>query len=205
MDMETLAKIFEPFFTTKEVGKGTGLGLATVYGIVKQNHGFIDVSSEPGQGTTFQIYLPRHEAHIRKPPRPLPPPPWPSPPAARKPSCWSKTTRPSSPSAAPCWSGMGYHVLGAASPEEAIRLADDHPGRIHLLMTDVVMPGMTVATSPRTLLEDAIPGIQCLFMSGYTADVIAHHGVLDAGVLFHPKALHPGLPVRQGPRSPRRP
>ncbi|HSA34149.1 MAG TPA: PAS domain S-box protein [bacterium] len=181
MDADTLSRIFEPFFTTKERGKGTGLGLSTVYGIVRQNCGFINVYSEPGRGTTFRIYLPRSTEQIAAAP-------------AKKES-----------GDAPKSSGetillvedepmirditrkmldiLGYRVVVAATPGEAIRLAREHAGTIHLLLTDVVMPEMNGRELARNLLS-LYPDLKRLFMSGYTANVIAHHGVLDPGVHF---------------------
>ncbi len=180
MDKETQEKIFEPFFTTKEVGQGTGLGLATVYGIVKQNNGFINVYSEPGQGTTFRIYLPRHPGQV---------------PAAEEtasravPKSCGETVLlvEDEPSllqmTCEILEMLEYQVLAADSPDKAIHLCAEHPGEIHLLITDVVMPGM----NGRTLAEKLRPtraAMKCLFTSGYTADVIAHHGVLEEGVQF---------------------
>jgi PAS domain S-box-containing protein len=181
MAPEIISHLFEPFFTTKKMDQGTGLGLATVYGIVKQNNGFINVYSEPGQGTTFKVYLPRYV--------PL---------AGEKPEA--------AEAAAPVLSGhetillvedepmildmsmvmlerLGYTVLAGATPGEAIRLAREHAGKIDLLMTDVVMPGMNGRDLARNLLS-LCPDLKRLFMSGYTANVIAHHGVLDEGVHF---------------------
>ena len=172
-------KVFDPFFTTKERGKGTGLGLATVYGVVKQNNGFINVYSEPGQGTTFKIYLPRHMAtEIDAEERKLQV-------AARgsetillvedEPANLKITTM--------LLESLGYRVLAARTPGEAIRLCREHAGRIDLLLTDVVMPEM----NGRDLAKNSLsfcPGIGVLFMSGYTANVIAHQGVLDPGVHF---------------------
>jgi len=180
MGKEVLAHLFEPFFTTKEPGGGTGLGLATVYGIVKQNNGFINVYSEQQIGTTFKIYLPRHQGEGAAMPL-------------------------ESTSILPRGQGehilivedegailalgktmlenLGYTVFTAKTPEEALRLAKIPPGKIHLLITDVVMPGM----NGRDLAEEMMlfyPDLKVLFMSGYTANVIAHHGVLDAGVHF---------------------
>jgi PAS domain S-box-containing protein len=180
MDRETLARIFEPFFTTKELGKGTGLGLATVYGMVRQNNGFIDVHSEPGQGTTFKIYLPRHVDQAPPVPRETL-----AEPAALgqetillvedEPALLAMTTI--------ILEAQGYSVLTAGTPGEAIRLAGVHTGKIHLLMTDVVMPEMNGRDLAQNLLS-LHPHLKCLFMSGYTADVIAHHGVLDKGLYF---------------------
>ena len=180
MDKETLSKVFEPFFTTKEVGQGSGLGLAMVYGIVKQNDGFIDVYSEPGQGTCFNIYLPRYLGKEEK----------------------SRSENPVGPAergqetvlmvedepaildlGRQLLEMQGYRVLAAATPGEAIRLAEEHIGEIHLLLTDVVMPEMNGRELAKKLLS-LYPGLKRLFMSGYTADVIAHHGVLDEEVHF---------------------
>jgi two-component system, cell cycle sensor histidine kinase and response regulator CckA len=180
MDKETQAKIFEPFFTTKEMGQGTGLGLATVYGIVKQNLGYINVYSEPGRGTTFRIYLPRHAGEAME----------------------VKKTDMEEISAAhgetilmvedevvllqinaTMLTDLGYTVWAASTPTEAVRLGESYAGRIDLLMTDVVMPEMN-GRELQQLIQQSNPGIASLFMSGYTANVISHHGVLDEGVFF---------------------
>jgi PAS domain S-box-containing protein len=180
MDREILGKLFEPFFTTKGAGKGTGLGLATCYGIVKQNSGFINVYSEPDRGTTFRIYLPRHigkAEQIQKE--------GPQEPVIRG----RETVLVVEDEEALLELGkimiekQGYRVLTAGTPGEAIRLAEEHPGEIHLLMTDVVMPEMNGRELARKMLS-LYPNLKRLFMSGYTADVIAHHGVLDDGVHF---------------------
>ncbi|MDD2520596.1 MAG: response regulator, partial [Kiritimatiellae bacterium] len=139
MDKEVLGKLFEPFFTTKPVGEGTGLGLSTVYGIVRQNHGFIDVASKPGQGTTFHVYLPRHS---EAPPQAAPAP-------ARAPAGTARETIllvEDDPAilaiSRTMLERLAYRVIGSQSPDAARQLARDHAGPIHLLMTDVVMPGM---------------------------------------------------------------
>lgn len=180
MDEQTKAQIFEPFFTTKDVDKGTGLGLATVYGIVKQNNGLISFDSELGQGTTFRIYFPRFVSPLDFPPN-----------KGRESGerqgsetillvedepVLLKMTK-------TLLEKMGYQVLGANSPSEAIRLARDHSKEIQLLMTDVIMPEMNGRDLAKNLLAQ-YPGMKMLFMSGYTADVIAHHGVLDEGIHF---------------------
>jgi CheY-like chemotaxis protein len=180
MDKETLAHIFEPFFTTKGVGEGTGLGLATVYGAVKQNNGFINAYSEPGQGTTFSIYLPQY---IGKPIQA--PTPGVAEPALRgnetillvedEPTILIMATT--------MLERMGYTVLAANTPSEANCLARDFASQIHLLMTDVIMPEMNGRALAEQLLERQ-PGMKCLFMSGYTANVISQHGVLNDGVYF---------------------
>ncbi len=180
MDREVLSHLFEPFFTTKEMGKGTGLGLATVYGIVKQNKGFVNVYSEPGLGTTFKLYLPCYLGKGEQS----------SQPEAVKPSATGNETIllvEDEPMILEMTTVMlkrqGYAVLPAISPGEAIRLAREHAGEIHLLMTDVVMPEMNGRELARNLLS-LYPHLNRLFMSGYTANVIAHHGVLDEGVHF---------------------
>ena len=177
---EIRSHIFEPFYTTTGVGEGTGLGLATVYGIVKQNEGFINVYSEPGRGTTFRIYLPRHAAKAVPTSRTagaetIPPGHETILLVEDEPSILELTAK--------MLERLGYVVLPAAAPGEAIRLAREHAGDIHLLMTDVVMPEMNGRDLAENLLS-IYPEIKRLFMSGYTANVIAHHGVLDEGVRF---------------------
>ncbi|MCA1792717.1 MAG: PAS domain S-box protein [Desulfobacteraceae bacterium] len=180
MDKETLDNLFEPFFTTKEVGKGTGLGLATVYGIVKQNNGFINIYSEPGQGSTFKIYLPRLVDDEEKD-KAVP---------EKKATAGGTETLllvEDEPTILRMTRMMlerkGYSVLPAATPVEAVNLAKTHADKIHLLMTDVVMPEMN-GRELAGKITDLYPDIELLFMSGYTSNVIAHHGVLDKGVAF---------------------
>ncbi|MGD9613008.1 MAG: ATP-binding protein, partial [Kiritimatiellia bacterium] len=180
MDPETLGRIFEPFFTTKEVGQGTGLGLPTVYGIVKQNGGFIDVDSAAGRGSTFKVYLPRHGN--RSEPATAP--------ASTPPAVGGRETIllvEDEPAILAISRDMllnlGYQVLSAATPGEALQQAQAQAGKIQLLITDVVMPEM----NGRDLAQQLAvlhPGIRRLFMSGYTADIIAHHGVLDDDIHF---------------------
>jgi two-component system cell cycle sensor histidine kinase/response regulator CckA len=185
MDGEVQEKIFEPFFTTKGPGKGTGLGLATVYGIVKQNDGFINVYSEPGRGTTFKIYLPRHagqeEVKAAQNFEQLP--------AGRGETVLIvEDEQAIILIATKMLDRLGYRVLTADTPSEAIRLAREFTGRIHLLLTDVVMPEMN-GRELADELQTQHPEIKILFMSGYTSNVIAHQGVLDAGVDFIQKPL----------------
>jgi PAS domain S-box-containing protein len=180
MEKDVLDKVFEPFFTTKELGQGTGLGLSTVYGIVKQNNGFVNVYSEPGQGTTFRIYLPRFDGE-------------------------HKMVKPEDTVKTPLGHGetvlvvedeiailelsraileeLGYTVLTANTPSEAIRVAEMHAGKIHLLITDVIMPDLNGRDLARQL-HSRYPALKTLFMSGYTANVIVHRGVLDEDVHF---------------------
>ncbi len=188
MDRETLDRLFEPFFTTKEKGKGTGLGLATVYGIVRQNRGFIHVCSEPGRGSTFRIYLPRFAGTVGAGPAEK------SPESSGnvfetvllvedEPAILQMTAK--------MLEAMGYEVLAATSPGEAIRLAEERAGEIHLLISDVIMPEMTGLELSRSLTY-FYPNLKHLFMSGYTADIIAHQGVLDEGVHFIQKPFSRG-------------
>ncbi|MFH0995491.1 MAG: PAS domain S-box protein [Pseudomonadota bacterium] len=180
MDKEVLDHIFEPFFTTKGVGKGTGLGLSTVYGIVKQNNGFINVYSESGKGSTFKIYLPRFAGEVMES------------------SAESTVEIPKGNGETillvedePMILGvglamleaLGYQVLTAGTPGEALNHVRTHAGEIHLLFTDVVMPEMNGRDLAK-LLSNIKPGLKCLFASGYTANVIAHRGILDEAVNF---------------------
>jgi CheY-like chemotaxis protein len=180
MDKETQANIFEPFYTTKELGEGTGLGLSTIYGIVKQNDGFINVLSAHNLGATFQVYLPRymgnsnqmietdaqkqdfrgHETILL---------------VEDENSILEMTTM--------MLERLGYTVISTDTPGRAIQLALESTDPIHLLITDVVMPEMNGRDLTKNILTH-YPNISCLFMSGYTADVIAHQGVLDEGVNF---------------------
>ena len=180
MGSETLSKIFEPFFTTKEIGRGTGLGLATVYGIVTQNSGFIRVYSVPGQGTTFKLYLPRHKGENLEAPKKDEAAPTPG---GHETVLLVEDEHSILNMAKMMLEKFGYRVLCASTPGEAIRLTDMHDGDIHLLIVDVIMPEM----NGRELAKQIVvlyPEIVCLFMSGYSGDVIAHHGMLDEGVNF---------------------
>jgi two-component system, cell cycle sensor histidine kinase and response regulator CckA len=173
MEKELLDKIFEPFFTNKRVGQGTGLGLSMVHGIVQQNNGFINVSSEPGTGTTFRIYLPRHIGHTDMPPE-------------------------ENPTAIPLGRGemilvvddelylltiakrmlekLGYRALTAGTPGEAIILTEAHSTKIRLLIADIIMPEMNGRNLAERLLS-LCPSMKILFMSGYTANMIIDQGI----------------------------
>ncbi|WP_051957745.1 hybrid sensor histidine kinase/response regulator [Desulfobacter vibrioformis] len=179
MDEEILDNLFEPFFTTKKIGEGTGLGLATVYGIIKQNKGFIHVYSEPGEGTTFKLYIPQHED-----------------PRVEDAVISSETVQQGSETillvedeasilkmTKIMLERLGYHVLAANTPDEAIRICSRPGIAIHLLMTDVVMPSMNGRELFKIVIK-LFPDIKHLFTSGYTANVIAHRGVLDEGFNF---------------------
>jgi two-component system cell cycle sensor histidine kinase/response regulator CckA len=180
MDRATLSHIFEPFFTTKEVGKGTGLGLATVYGIVKQNEGFIDLRSELGQGTVFTIYLPRH---VGKDAHALADVVVPTMQPGQETILLVEDEAPLLTVTQRMLQKRGYQVLTASTPGQAIQVAREHAGNIDLLITDVVMPEMNGRDLAKNFLS-LYPQAKRLFMSGYTADVIAHQGVLEEGVCF---------------------
>jgi PAS domain S-box-containing protein len=180
MSAETLAHAFEPFFTTKEAGKGTGLGLATVYGIVRQSGGHVTIYSEPGRGTTCKVYLPRvgeeHDDDAAAAP-------------AGAASGGTETIllvedeAPVRALAREILESAGYQVLEGATPEEALALASSHAGPIHLLLSDVILPRL----SGRRLAEAlrfSRPETRVLFTSGYTDDAISHHGILEPGVHF---------------------
>ena len=178
MDREVLSHVFEPFFTTKELGKGTGLGLATVYGIVTQNGGAIDVYSEPGQGTTFKIYLPRvteEEPREKNEAAPFA--------SGTETVLLVEDDVMVRGMAASMLEEMGYTVLVAETPQDALLLCEKQDTLVDLLLTDVVMPGMS-GIELRDRLKAVRPGLKVLFMSGYTSDVIVHHGVLEKGIHF---------------------
>ncbi len=178
MDGETLETIFEPFFTTKAEGQGTGLGLSTVYGIVKQNKGSIQVYSEPGRGTTFKIYFPRFLGESV-----------PVEPERERPLGGSETVLivEDEPQilllAKRILEHYGYKTMSAGSPGEALLLLEKYSGPVDLLLTDVIMPNMS-GPELKARVEALQPGIKTVFMSGYTADVIAQRGLLDKGLAF---------------------
>jgi two-component system, cell cycle sensor histidine kinase and response regulator CckA len=183
MDRDTREHIFEPFFTTKGVGQGTGLGLATVYGIVTQNNGFINVYSEPGHGTVFRIYLPRlvQESGIEEKAAPV---------AEPRPGTvllvedeemllWMATR---------LLEELGYTVIQAQTPQAAISICEEGALSIDLILTDVVMPGMN-GREMADRIKTTRPEMKVLFMSGYTADIVAKRGIVDAGMHFIQKPL----------------
>jgi CheY-like chemotaxis protein len=180
MDEKTKARMFEPFFTTKETGKGTGLGLATVFGIVKQSGGHVTVYSEIGKGTTFKVYLPIDEASAE--------------------SSKVKSVRTALPRgtetvmvvedeeimrnlACRILQSQGYSVLQARNGEEALVTYEGHQSVIHLILTDVVMPKMG-GRQMYDRLRETQPDLKVLFMSGYTDDAVIRHGVLEADTNF---------------------
>jgi len=188
MDKVTQGRIFEPFFTTKAQGEGTGLGLATVFGIVQQSGGTIGVRSEPGKGTTFEVYFPTADpAQV-------------GPAAAAVPECvavrGSETILLVEDEervrvlARAILRRYGYTVLEAQSPGDALLLCEQHPGPIHLLLTDVVMPRM----SGRQLAERLVPirpDMKVLYMSGYTDDVMVREGIQRSTIAFIQKPITP--------------
>jgi len=179
MDAAAQNRIFEPFYTTKSAGQGTGLGLATVYGIVRQNLGQISVYSEPGQGTTFRIHLPRHvDADLEA----IAPPPA-APRRGDETVLLVEDDLPLLQLGVRMLQSLGYCALAANTPAEALRLAEQHTGNLHLLVTDVIMPGMN-GRELATQLTARHPQLKCLFMSGFTADIIARQGILDKNIRF---------------------
>ncbi len=193
MDREEQSRIFEPFYTTKEPGKGTGLGLSTVYGIVKQSGGFIWVYSEPHQGATFKVYLPRVNEAVDVVP-PSPPPPEPA--RGGETILLVEDEAPLRKVVHQILVRQGYTVLAANGGEEALALAHAHVGAIDLIATDVVMPGL----GGRELVERLLavhPEAGVLFMSGYTDDAVVHHGILERGTAFLQKPFSAAVLARK--------
>jgi len=186
MDAAVRAHLFEPFFTTKEVGKGTGLGLATVYGIVKQSGGYISVYSEPGHGSSFKIYLPRIATPAEPPAAALKGGPAPGSETVLvvedEPAVLTLSRR--------ALEAQGYVVLAASDADAALRVVERHGGMIHLLLTDVVMPGLSGHELADRLTAQR-PGIRVLYMSGYPGDAVVQHGTLPSGSAFLQKPFSP--------------
>lgn len=199
MDAATKARAFEPFFTTKKPGEGTGLGLATVYGIVKQTGGYIFVESEPGQGTGFTLYFPEVEA-----------------PASRSAAVGSASATPANPAFKPnnitilfieddvsvrrlvhqLLESHGYQILSAADGEAGLKAAESHPKPIDVLVTDVVMPRLNGAETAKRLLEKH-PRLKVLYTSGYADNTILHHGLVQSEVAFLPKPFQPNALLKR--------
>ena len=191
---EDQARIFEPFFTTKEKGKGTGLGLATVYGIVKQSRGYIYLYSEPGMGTTFKVYLPAAE-HAGTLPGKL----------SDAQQLMSKNNETIllvedetnvRSLAQMILKSCGYKILEAKSGDEALQICAQHKGPIDLLLTDVIMPGLN-GHELATRLTSKYPDLQVLYMSGYTDDIITRHGILSEGTMFMSKPFSSEMLARK--------
>ena len=186
-----MAHLFEPFFTTKEVGKGTGLGLATVYGVVKQSGGYVWASSEPGAGATFKVYLPRVVAS-----------PGMGAATSGRPSPVRGTERRTilvvededsvRSMVRRALSLAGYTVLEARDAERAVAVVAQHPGPIDLLLTDVVMPGTSGPHLARQLIARQ-PEMRVLFMSGYADEALGRHGVLEPGIALVQKPFSPDV------------
>nr|WP_320010842.1 PAS domain S-box protein [uncultured Desulfobulbus sp.] len=179
MDKDTVTQVFEPFFTTKIVGQGTGLGLATVYGIVRQNDGFVNVYSEPGQGTVFTVYIPRVEESAHEEVRETV--------VQTVGGTETILVVEDEPEILEMTKAMlehlGYTVIASTSPHDAVHKSTVYAGNIDLVLTDVVMPEMNGRELVQRVLEEH-PHAKSLFMSGYTADIIAHQGVLEQGIQF---------------------
>jgi CheY-like chemotaxis protein len=193
MTADVRARIFEPFFTTKEQGKGTGLGLATVFGIVQQSGGVTDVYSEIGRGTAFKVYLPRLTEPAETPSSEGG---WPAIPRGDETVLLADDDPGVRSLSRLALQSYGYTVLDAADGEEAIRIGLNYPGPIHLLVTDLVMPragGREVAER----VGPARPESRVLFLSGYTDDALVRHGVLEAGVAFLHKPFTPTTLARK--------
>jgi nitrogen-specific signal transduction histidine kinase len=193
MDEATKAKVFEPFFTTKEAGKGTGLGLATVYGIVKQSGGFIWLYSEPGKGAAFKIYLPRVDAPADLPPKA---PELVATVAGTETILLAEDDDLLRPLAQELLTKLGYRVLVARDSAEALALARGHKGQIHLLVSDVVMPGGGGFELGKRLVAER-PQLRVLFMSGYTDEAVVRHGLLERGLNYLQKPFTPAVLVRR--------
>ncbi len=188
MDSRTLSRVFEPFFTTKERGKGTGLGLATVYGIVKQSGGYIWVYSEPGQGTAFKIYLPpaeegaEEDLALQADPSAL---------YGSETVLLVEDEESVRSLSRTILEAFGYTVLEADGGEQALEIVRSRSQPVDLVLTDVVMPAMS-GTELVSRLEEAHPGIRSLYMSGYTDDAVVRHGLLEKGRVFLQKPFTPG-------------
>ncbi|MDB5313122.1 MAG: Blue-light-activated protein, partial [Gemmataceae bacterium] len=193
MDEATKARIFEPFFTTKGVGQGTGLGLAMVYGFVRQSGGFVAVESEPGRGTRFDVYLPRASA-APKPGSGVVPGPVPR---GTETILLVEDEAAVRGLARHVLAGCGYTVLEAAHGREAVRVAEAHRGKVDLVVTDVVMPGGMGGRRVAEAVAAAHPEAKVLYVSGYTDDAVVRHGVTEAGTAFLQKPFTPAVLARK--------
>jgi signal transduction histidine kinase len=190
MSAEVRERIFEPFFTTKELGRGTGMGLATVYGIVKQHSGHIIVESEPAKGTTFRIYFPTEagdEQHGAEQSSALP--------QGTETVLVVEDNQSVRDLVHEVLAPLGYQVLAASSGDEALKEDDAHQGTVHLLLADVIMPGMN-GRQLAEVIRARRPGIKVLFMSGYTEDALHTQGMIEPGIALIHKPLRPGTLAR---------
>jgi CheY-like chemotaxis protein len=192
MDKATQERIFEPFFTTKELGKGTGLGLATVFGIVKQSGGAVVVSSEPGQGATFRLYFPALAEHVAVDSNLASP----NREAGGETLLVVEDEEQVRAVVLKVLRRAGYRVLDADSGPQALATASEYSGPIDLLVTDVVMPKMSGPELAGKLTQ-VRPGLRVLFMSGYTDDAALKHGILQAELAFIQKPLTPDVLLRK--------
>lgn len=196
MDAATQVRIFEPFFTTKGAGKGTGLGLATVYGIVKQSGGSIYVYSEAGRGTSFKIYLPRVEEAVAAPVRPAAAPTPQTRAGGQETLLVVEDDDAVRALTRTVLRGKSYNVIEAIDADEALRWVEEHSEPIHLLVTDVVMPGMSGRALAERLTE-LRPELKVLYVSGYTDDAVVRHGLLEAEIAFLQKPFTPDALARK--------
>jgi len=187
MNEETMQRIFDPFFTTKRQDAGTGLGLAMVYGVVRQNGGWIEVSSQPGQGASFRIYLPRIDA---RPVRDSVGPPIPMALHGGETVVVVEDQEDVRRLIRTILESYGYHILEAKNGNEALHLAEEYSGEIHLLLTDVILPGVERQNALRAHAKSGNE-VKVLFMSGYPEDVISRRGVLEQDVAYLPKPFSP--------------
>jgi CheY-like chemotaxis protein len=193
MDAATRSRIFEPFFTTKPAGKGTGLGLAMVYGFLKQSGGHVEVQSEPGQGTTFKIYLPHADEAALTPRRQAEPPPLPR---GNETVLLVEDDDAVRSLAQLVLSSGGYHVLEARDGEQALQIAAAHPDTIHLLVTDLVMPHLTGRQLAATLKQSR-PNLKVLLISGYADQAAPANGGSATNGAFLQKPFSPTVLARK--------
>jgi CheY-like chemotaxis protein len=187
MDEETLERVFEPFFTTKELGRGTGLGLATVYGVVDQSGGTIEVESELGGGTVFRVFLPTVDKELDEP---APAPARPESSVGTETVVVAEDDEMVRALVRVTLEASGYEVLEAASGEAALRLCEAHPGPVHVLVTDMVMPGMG-GRALADRLQASRPGLRVLFVSGYAESEVIEHGEPGPETAFVQKPFTP--------------